>query len=47
MCWCVCSFVCFVLICLLLQVILLWVAFRVCESSDAHMGYDLPWSIFR
>jgi sterol desaturase/sphingolipid hydroxylase (fatty acid hydroxylase superfamily) len=19
-----------------------WIAFRVCESSDAHMGYDLP-----
>ena len=26
-------------------VLLLWVAFRVCESADAHSGYDLPFPL--
>eukprot|EP01094_Clydonella_sp_ATCC50884_P018592 TRINITY_DN3462_c2_g1_i1.p1 TRINITY_DN3462_c2_g1~~TRINITY_DN3462_c2_g1_i1.p1 ORF type:complete len:321 (+),score=106.69 TRINITY_DN3462_c2_g1_i1:141-1103(+) len=28
-------------------VVVLWVAVRVSESADAHLGYDLPWSVFR
>lgn len=28
-------------------VIFMWIIFRVSESSDAHSGYNLPFSIFR
>lgn len=28
-------------------VLLMWIFFRVCESSDAHCGYDLPMCIFQ
>jgi len=28
-------------------IIMLWISFRICESADAHCGYDFPFSIFR
>lgn len=28
-------------------VTVLWLAFRIAESADAHSGYDFPYSIFR